>query len=444
MQYYIKRKKKDVANEAKKATRKPRSKPNLIKKLDKYFALYIRLRDVMPSGYFRCISCGRIKPFEEGDCGHFHSRIHMATRFDEDNCNAECRYCLTPDALILTADLRWVKLGDLKEGDLIFAFDEERPNNSQARYWRKGVVTHVHREIQDVYEVRLENGDTIKTTAEHQWLARKRSRLGYDWVMTKDLYVNGYNIQGHKKTGPHTEHTSSNVCKPFKVIKHENSADSGWLAGLIDADGHITQQTIHDKDGSLRYGFRIGVAQSDKYPDIQKRVIHLMEHFTNNNKPCRQSMDIGNNNHLHSNYASWQFLVTGTNVEKLHFLMRVRPLKMSKLDIDKIGMIRSRYDSKVTGITHVGKMEIVVLETSTHTFIANGYAMHNCNRMSADHLIGYQRNLIQKIGQSRFDLLNVKAHSAKHYMDFELEQMIEHYKNECKKLSSMKGIKVNV
>lgn len=368
----------------------------------------------------------------------------MATRFDEDNCNAECRYCLTPDALILTADLRWVKLGDLKEGDLIFAFDEERPNNSQARYWRKGVVTHVHREIQDVYEVRLENGDTIKTTAEHQWLARKRSRLGYDWVMTKDLYVNGYNIQGHKKTGPHTEHTSSIVCKPFKVIKHENSADSGWLAGMIDADGHITQQTIHDKDGSLRYGFRIGVAQSDKYPDIQKRVIHLMEHFTNNNKPCRQSMDIGNNNHLHSNYASWQFLVTGTNVEKLHFLMRVRPLKMSKVDIDKIGMIRSRYDSKVTGITHVGKMEIVVLETSTHTFIANGYAMHNCNRMSADHLIGYQRNLIQKIGQSRFDLLNVKAHSAKHYMDFELEQMIEHYKNECKKLSSMKGIKVNV
>lgn len=159
MQYYIKRKKKDVTNDAKKATRKPRSKTHLIKKLDKYFALYIRLRDVMPSGYFRCISCGRIKPFEEGDCGHFHSRLHMATRFDEDNCNAECRYC---------------------------------------------------------------------------------------------------------------------------------------------------------------------------------------------------------------------------------------------------------------------------------------------NRMSADHLISYQRNLIQKIGQSRFDLLDVKAHSAKHYMDFELEQMIEHYKNECKKLSSVKGIKVNV
>lgn len=73
--------------------RSKNSKPNLIKKLDRIFSLYIRLRDVMPSGYVRCISCGQIKRFEEVDCGHFHSRRHMATRYSEENCNAECRYC---------------------------------------------------------------------------------------------------------------------------------------------------------------------------------------------------------------------------------------------------------------------------------------------------------------------------------------------------------------
>lgn len=61
--------------------RSKNSKPNLIKKLDRIFSLYIRLRDVMPSGYVRCISCGQIKRFEEVDCGHFHSRRHMATRY---------------------------------------------------------------------------------------------------------------------------------------------------------------------------------------------------------------------------------------------------------------------------------------------------------------------------------------------------------------------------
>lgn len=70
-----------------------RKKPDLKGKLDKVFSLYIRLRDAMPGGYFRCISCGQIKPFEQADCGHFVNRQHMSTRFDEMNCNAQCRKC---------------------------------------------------------------------------------------------------------------------------------------------------------------------------------------------------------------------------------------------------------------------------------------------------------------------------------------------------------------
>lgn len=70
-----------------------RRKPDLIKKLDKVFSLYIRLRDSMPNGFFKCISCGQIKRFENADCGHFYGRKHMATRFDEDNCSAECSSC---------------------------------------------------------------------------------------------------------------------------------------------------------------------------------------------------------------------------------------------------------------------------------------------------------------------------------------------------------------
>ena len=64
-----------------------------VKKLDKVFSAYIRLRDTMPNGCFRCISCGHIFRFEEGDCGHFHSRVHMATRWEPDNAHMECRGC---------------------------------------------------------------------------------------------------------------------------------------------------------------------------------------------------------------------------------------------------------------------------------------------------------------------------------------------------------------
>lgn len=92
--YYFNRKPKVAQAEKKKEVKKTtsKSKPNLVKKLDRIFSLYIRLRDVMPNGYVRCISCGKIKSFEDVDCGHFHSRRHMATRFNEDNCHAECKF----------------------------------------------------------------------------------------------------------------------------------------------------------------------------------------------------------------------------------------------------------------------------------------------------------------------------------------------------------------
>lgn len=97
MPYFIKRKPKKRKNDNlplfDDVGIKVRKKPDLKAKLDKEFSLFIRLRDCMPNGFFRCISCGQIKPFEQADCGHYFSRTHLSTRYDEKNCNAECRHC---------------------------------------------------------------------------------------------------------------------------------------------------------------------------------------------------------------------------------------------------------------------------------------------------------------------------------------------------------------
>ena len=72
-----------------------RTRSSLVRKLDEVFSMFIRLRDSKPYGFtaFKCISCGQIKPFEQMDCGHFVGRTHLATRWNEDNCNGECRAC---------------------------------------------------------------------------------------------------------------------------------------------------------------------------------------------------------------------------------------------------------------------------------------------------------------------------------------------------------------
>lgn len=98
MPYYVKRKPKKKKEKPlplfDKAGIKVKKKPDLVAKLDKVFSLYIRLRDSKPFGYkyFKCPTCGRILPFEQADCSHYFSRRSNSTRFDEDNCMAECRY----------------------------------------------------------------------------------------------------------------------------------------------------------------------------------------------------------------------------------------------------------------------------------------------------------------------------------------------------------------
>lgn len=70
-----------------------RKSNSLMNKLDTVFSEFIRLRDSRDDGTFVCISCGRLLPYEQADCGHYINRKHMSTRFSEKNCNAQCRSC---------------------------------------------------------------------------------------------------------------------------------------------------------------------------------------------------------------------------------------------------------------------------------------------------------------------------------------------------------------
>ena len=66
----------------------------LKKELDKWFSLYIRLRDANEYGYTQCFTCGIVRGYKDGmQNGHFQSRKHLATRFHENNCQVQCVKC---------------------------------------------------------------------------------------------------------------------------------------------------------------------------------------------------------------------------------------------------------------------------------------------------------------------------------------------------------------
>lgn len=60
------------------------SRKRLVKRLDEIVSQIVRKRDK------KCVTCGSVKQL---GCGHIFSRAHYSTRWDLDNCHAQCWVC---------------------------------------------------------------------------------------------------------------------------------------------------------------------------------------------------------------------------------------------------------------------------------------------------------------------------------------------------------------
>jgi len=61
---------------------------------DQWFSRFIRIRDIITGEYCRCVTCGKSIHWKyEAQCGHYATRGKAATRYNEQNCHAQCVYC---------------------------------------------------------------------------------------------------------------------------------------------------------------------------------------------------------------------------------------------------------------------------------------------------------------------------------------------------------------
>ena len=72
---------------AKKLTRS-----KLVKKLDTIFSIYIRRKNSI-NNISKCFTCGKQDHWKKLQNGHFQSRKHYSTRWDEINCQVQCAGC---------------------------------------------------------------------------------------------------------------------------------------------------------------------------------------------------------------------------------------------------------------------------------------------------------------------------------------------------------------
>ena len=68
------------------------SRKTIVKNLDKVFSEYIRRR-YAKNGIAKCVTCGKKDHWKNLQAGHFMSRKHYATRWDEENVEVQCMAC---------------------------------------------------------------------------------------------------------------------------------------------------------------------------------------------------------------------------------------------------------------------------------------------------------------------------------------------------------------
>lgn len=72
--------------------KKKKSRKNLIIALDRVFSKYIRTK-YLRDNFVECVTCNRRYPINKIQAGHFMSRKHYSTRWDEENVFPQCYGC---------------------------------------------------------------------------------------------------------------------------------------------------------------------------------------------------------------------------------------------------------------------------------------------------------------------------------------------------------------
>ena len=280
----------------------------------------------------RIVIHSTVSPCERGGARN------IAAYFRSQSAGGSAHYCLTPETRVLTESLRWVPLGSVREGDQLVGLDEH-PAPPRPRYLRAAEVEVVKRREAECVEVEMADGRTVTCSLDHRWLrlATNGKRAGsWDWSAAEELFP------GCVLAVPLTPWT-------------QGDRDMAWLGGLIDGEGCYS-----DGNKSLVFSQREGRVL-DRARDV------LDEHgipftISNNGNDVKVIR-------LSGLQATLRVLGQGQPVRFMH-----RNIWAGK----PLGSRTYPHSMEVVRVTPVGVREVVSIQTSTATFIAEGVVSHNC------------------------------------------------------------------
>lgn len=261
---------------------------------------------------------------------------NMKPDFGFDGVGAIVYYrCVSVGTKVLTADLRWVNVESLEIGDELIGVDEYAQDGT--RRFRRSIVEDTGIRTDDCLTVETDKG-AITVNYEHPFLASIDNRRHWEWVKAKDL-------------------TDRHLIRYTGDVWESENGDS-WLAGMYDGEGSVSNARVHLAQQ----------VQSIAYPRISAELSKRGIPFTVHVEKTQHRNHLGCVN------------VNGTE-NSMRVLGTVRPERLlnnwqKRLDAGKVGLPRDGV-ARVQNVVDAGRKEIVNLQTSTRTFISNGFVSHN-------------------------------------------------------------------
>lgn len=294
-------------------------------------------------------------------------------------------FCLDPSQRVLTADLRWVPIGEIQPGTEVVAVDEHPPGGrGSGRKMRTATVQAVKTMKAERFRISFDDGREVICTANHPWLSRK-VRTDLKW---RSLSGSGNEVTGRLKVGTQVRW----VAKPWDAP----TVEDGWFGGMLDGEGSMAKGNSS-----------AGVNVSQRHGPVWDR---LVKYATDRGYSFCIESDQAERPSKHGRVPVPK-LAFGRMDEMFRLLGQTRPTRFIDRRFWEDRELPGKRNGDVgwatiTSIEPLGVGDVVDMQTSTGTYIAEGFVSHNTTLISIlwlDHALFNSDQLCVQVAQTRED-----------------------------------------
>ncbi|MFA5752602.1 MAG: hypothetical protein WC910_06000, partial [Bacteroidales bacterium] len=261
-------------------------------------------------------------------------------------------FCVDKNTKVLSNKLEWIRAEDIAIGQSIVSVDEFplKIGRGSSRKMRTGIVEKKWIVHEDAIQLMTDDGRELILTPGHRMMSQKKGGDSIIWKKVSDM-----------KIGDVLRY----VVKPWK----ETSSEDAWFGGILDGEGCLRFKNHTGAEVCATQ--RLGALFDDmKQYAVSTGLNFKLEH---DNRPTVEGGKFGNN--------PCAKIVFNRMDEVFRIIGQTRPKRFVGQHWwegkDLPGKRSGIGWSKIVSIKYLGKREMIDLQTSEKTFIAEGYVSHN-------------------------------------------------------------------